>query len=211
VTPSDTIHTSGEGRDAPQEPVIERGDPAELDRLARLWKVLLEDQRAVYAGGIQRPSGDSWRRRRAEYARWLSCGDSFFVVARRGGELLGYAMIQVRQGSPMWDLGERVADLQTLVVVPGERRRHIGRALLDFIDRELERLGIQHVLVEVMAGNAEAVRFYERRGFTPYAAVMHKSYTRRAHDDGPPGRAQHDKGGGSDNHPRTWEGSGPDV
>lgn len=173
------------GRRRCEEPVVERGDPAEIDRLEPLWKALLHHQRGLYAGVVQRPPDESWRRRRAEYARWLARGESFFVVARRGDELLAYAMVEIREASPMWDLGDRVADLQTLVVLPGERRRRLGSALLDAVDGELRRLGIEHVLVGVMAGNDEAVRFYEHRGFVPYAGVMRRDAGSCRRDDGP--------------------------
>lgn len=182
------------GRRGREEPVVERGDPAEIDRLEPLWKALLDHQRGVYAGVAQRSPDESWRRRRVEYARWLAQGESFFVVARRGDELLAYAMVEIREASPMWDLGDRVADLQTLVVLPGERRRRLGSAILDAVDGELRRLGIEHVLVGVMAGNAEAARFYERRGFVPYAGVMRREVGWRRRDDGPDGPRRNSDG-----------------
>ena len=37
---------------------------------------------------------------------------------------------------------------------------------MDAVDRELARLGVKHVLVEIMAGNEEAIRFYEGRGYS---------------------------------------------
>ena len=154
--------------------VIERGDPAEIDRLEPLWTTLLEHHGEIYAGLPQRCPADSWRRRRAEYERWLATEGSFFVVARRGETLLGYAMIELCEGSPMWDMDELAAQLQTLVVLPGERRRRLGSALMDAVDDELERLGVRHVLVEIMADNEEAIRFYEGRGYGLYTSVLHR-------------------------------------
>lgn len=192
------VHDATPSRRGREEPVVERGDPAAIDRLGPLWKALLEHQRGVYSGIAQRSPDESWRRRSAEYARWLAEGTSFYVVARRGDELLGYAMVEVRQASPMWDLGDRVADLQTLVVLPAERRRHLGRALLDAVDGELQRLGIEHVLVGVMAGNDEAVRFYEGRGFVPYATVLRRGSGPHRQDDGPEAPRRRRAGKGPD-------------
>jgi ribosomal protein S18 acetylase RimI-like enzyme len=165
--------------------VIERGDPAEIDRLEPLWKSLLEHHKGVYGDLPQRSPDDSWRRRRAEYARWLVAEGSFFFVARRGDALLGYVMVELCEGSPMWDLGERAAELQTLIVLPGERRRRLGSALMDAVDRELERLGVEHVLIEVQAGHDGAMRFYEGRGYRPYTSVLHGGRRpRETEDDG---------------------------
>jgi ribosomal protein S18 acetylase RimI-like enzyme len=172
------METAGAGTEhgATRDWVIERGDPAAIDRLEPLWKSLLAHHRDVYAGLPLRSPDDSWRRRRAQYERWLATEDSFFVVARRGEALLGYAMVELCEGSPMWDTGERAAELQTLIVLPGERRLHLGSALMDAVDRELERLGERHVLVEIMADNDEAVRFYEGRGYKLYTSVLHRGH-----------------------------------
>ena len=164
----------GADHGATQEWVVERGDPAEIDRLEPLWKSLLEHHKDIHVDLPQRPPEASWRRRRAEYARWLAQEGSFFVVARRGATLLGYAMVELCESSPMWDMGERAAELQTLVVLPGERRRHLGGARMDAVERELARLGVEHVLVEIMAGNDETIRFYQGRGYGPYTSVLHR-------------------------------------
>jgi ribosomal protein S18 acetylase RimI-like enzyme len=179
----DTVD-AGTDRGATGGWVIERGDPAEIDRLEPLWKVLLEHHKDVYVGLPRRPPDDSWRRRRAEYQRWLAHEGSFFLVARRGAALLGYAMVELREGSPMWDMGERAAELQTLVVLPDERRQHVGSALMDAVDRELKRLGVEHVLVEIMAGHEEAIRFYEGRGYRLYTSVLHRGGPGMTEGDG---------------------------
>jgi ribosomal protein S18 acetylase RimI-like enzyme len=157
------------------EVVIERGDVGDLDRLEPLWTALMEHHAGLYPHLPQRSREESWRRRRAQYAKWLSRGDSFFMVARRDEELLGYAMVELGEGSPMWDMGERAAELQSLVVLPDERHHHVGTALLESADHELEQLGVHNVLVEIMAANREGIAFYERRGYTPYCSVLHRS------------------------------------
>lgn len=165
--------TDGDHRTT-QDRIIERGDPAEIDRLEPLWKSLLAHHMEVYVDLPERSPDESWRRRRAQYARWLAHEGSFFFVARRGDELLGYAMVELGEGSPMWDMGERAAGLQTLVVLPSERWRRLDSALMDAVDRELARLGVMHVLVEITADNEEAIRFYEGRGYRRYTSVLHR-------------------------------------
>ena len=49
----------------------------------------------------------SWPMRRKEYAELLSGGDSFGLVALRGDEPIGYAVVRVEDGpDPVWATGE---------------------------------------------------------------------------------------------------------
>ena len=76
----------------------------------------------------------------------------------------------MRRGSP----GDRTAELETLAVLPEQRGAGIGGALMDAVDQELGRLGIDDLWVVVVAGNADALRFYERRGLRTYMHRMHR-------------------------------------
>jgi hypothetical protein len=42
------------------------------------------------------------------------------------------------------------------------------------VDAELDRLGIDDLWVAVVAGNTDALRFYERRGLRTYMHRMHR-------------------------------------
>ena len=78
-------------------------------------------------------------------------------------------MVQVRPGRraerDAWIVPETVAELMTLVVTDGRRGEGIGGRLLDEMDAELERQGIDEVLVGLIPGNDGAQRLYESRGF----------------------------------------------
>jgi hypothetical protein len=129
---------AGADREATQGWVIQRGDRAEIDRLEPLWKALLEHHKNVYGDLPQRSPDDSWRRRRAEYARWLDGESSFFFVARRGDALLGYVMVGCAK--VRWDV-RATAELNLMCC---RAKRRLG--LMNAVD-ELERLGVEHVLV----------------------------------------------------------------
>lgn len=55
--------------------------------------------------------------------------------------------------------GERAAELETLAVLPSSRGRGVGSRLMDAVDDELARLGIDDLWVAVVAGNDAARRF----------------------------------------------------
>ncbi|HVR06177.1 MAG TPA: GNAT family N-acetyltransferase [Solirubrobacteraceae bacterium] len=151
----------------------------ELDRLEPLWSALRLHHAAVAPGfGPPRERADSWQRRRGEYERWLAEPGAFALVAERSCELLGYAMVHMRRGSPTWPLTEPAAELETLAVLPSERRGGIGSALLDTVRAELAASGIAALSLLVVAGNDEALRFYERNGFETAAIWMRRDDSR---------------------------------
>lgn len=115
--------------------------------------------------GAPRERGTSWERRRAQYEGWLAEPDSFVLLAERAGMAVGYAMVHVHDGSPTWPTGERAGELETLSVLPGERSRGTGTALLEAVREQLRVLGAEELSVYVIATNTDAIRFYERHTF----------------------------------------------
>ena len=118
--------------------------------------------------GDAREEEDSWAVRRALYEEWLAEPDAFVLLAESGGLGVGYAVVAMRGAEETWSTGDRVAELQTLAVLPDERGQGIGTALIERMHEELERRGIGQFTVSVIASNADAVRFYERLGLTPF-------------------------------------------
>jgi GNAT superfamily N-acetyltransferase len=119
----------------------------------------------------------SWRKRQALYERCLASPDALLLLLRRDGDLIGYAMVAVEpDGAVLWDdtwqVGEKVAELETVFVVPAERGRGLGSLLLDIVDAELEARGIHDLAIGAVPGNTAALRLYERRGFLPSWTIM---------------------------------------
>ncbi|MEV6697330.1 GNAT family N-acetyltransferase [Streptomyces sp. NPDC051453] len=78
------------------------------------------------------------------------------------------AFVQIEEGpDDTWVTGDRIAELQTLAVLPAERGHGIGTLLLDLVDAELDRMGVADLLIGTLAANTGAQRLYERRGLRP--------------------------------------------
>jgi ribosomal protein S18 acetylase RimI-like enzyme len=151
-------------------PKIRRIEVSELDLIEPLWNALREHHSKVTpALGEPRPREESWRRRRSQYADWLAGEQAFILLAERGQQAVGYAMVQIREGSPTWPLSERAGEIETLSVLPGERGLGTGSSLLRAVRGELAARGIAELSLHVMHTNKEAMRFYERHGFETYA------------------------------------------
>lgn len=149
----------------PDDITIAPLDPAEIERLAPLWRALL-DHIADLPGAIVpiRPFEQSWPIERAEMLEALA-GDAFVLAAWRGGDVVGYAFVGIEGPDPVWYTGDSRAELIHLSVADGARAAGVGTALMDAVDAELERRGIEDVETGVDTANHDAVRFYERRGY----------------------------------------------
>lgn len=156
--------------------VISRAGPERLDDLEPLWKSMQAHHRSVAPHLEQiapiRSDDDSWARRRVHYARVLSNPDTFAFLAERDGRPVGYAVVKIAGTEATLAVGEQVADLDSLAVLPEERGNGLGGALMDAVCDELRRRGIREISLAVMEGNEGAARFYERRGFVPYLRFM---------------------------------------
>lgn len=152
---------------------IIRAGSERIADLQPLWESLSRHHAEVapelvdVLGDVRAPQ-DSWGVRRALYEEWLAGPDAFALIAEVDGEPVGYAVVQVRGPEETWSTGERVAQLETLAVLPGHRGQGIGSALVERMHEELRRMDVSHFVVGVIASNADSVRFYERLGLTPF-------------------------------------------
>jgi ribosomal protein S18 acetylase RimI-like enzyme len=141
----------------------------EIDLLEPLWGALQVHHAEInptLAGGTpKREVPESWRRRRPKYERWLRDPDTFFVIAAEDGRPVAYAFVTVGPGYASWATGDRVAELETLSVLPGHRGSGLGSALLEAVWNRLDQLGVDDMAITTATTNVGARRFYERQGF----------------------------------------------
>ena len=125
--------------------------------------------------GSQAPArslADSWPHRRARYEAWLSSENSFFLIAEEEGRAVGYAFVTV--GSPYagWATG-RLANLETLSVLPDRRKDGIGSELLAATWQRLAERGVTEMSITTAVSNVDSHRFYERHGFEQSFVVFY--------------------------------------
>jgi ribosomal protein S18 acetylase RimI-like enzyme len=155
---------------------ISRAGVEEVDGLRGLYLDLHAHHRRVSSLPLVADDEASWRGRRARYLEWLrEDGRAFLHVARRDRRPLGYAMTVLQDGpDETFAFAGGHAEVYTLAVAPAERGRGIGGALLDAVDADLAAVGVHDLAIAVMAGNDDALRFYERRGLVPGETVLYR-------------------------------------
>jgi GNAT superfamily N-acetyltransferase len=146
-----------------------------VEELEPLWKALQQHHSQVMArpaGLTPRDLDESWGLRRRKYRSLLAEPGAFVLIAEDDGDPVGYAMVHLSDGSIGYTTSETVGDVETLSVMPSARGAGVGAALMDAVDSELAALGIREVRLGVVAGNDDAIRFYERRGMRPFAVTL---------------------------------------
>jgi ribosomal protein S18 acetylase RimI-like enzyme len=71
-------------------------------------------------------------------------------------------------------LAPRYGELYTLTVVADRRGEGVGTLLCDAVDVALAERGIDRLVIATMARNADAIRFYERRGLVPGELLLYR-------------------------------------
>lgn len=158
------------------EPTVRRVEGAEvITELRPLYLTLHEHQAAVaprLAGMAARTPEDAWTLRSAEYQAWLASPGSFVVLAERGSQLVGYALVTPGGHYQGWESSGQVGDVIDIVVEPSERGHGIGGVLLDETERQLRADSIAYVRLRVLAANVPAIRLYERRGMETVSNIL---------------------------------------
>jgi ribosomal protein S18 acetylase RimI-like enzyme len=140
-----------------------------LDELEPVWAALGEHHATIAPAFLpeRRERAASWARRRADYRTWLASG-GFGLAAREGSAVVGYVMVRFDDiASVTWQLEGRLAEIETLAVLPAYRGAGLGRALLDAARAQAAACGAAYAGLQVVAGNEDALRFYAREGLNP--------------------------------------------
>lgn len=105
---------------------------------------------------LQVEYGLRWRWTPARIRSKIDDPDTMVLVASEGGAIIGFAVMA---------FGDDSAHLLLLAVDPAKRRRGVGRALVEWLEKSCRTAGIRRVQLEVRSGNRSARRFYHALGY----------------------------------------------
>ncbi|WP_327319883.1 GNAT family N-acetyltransferase [Streptomyces sp. NBC_01235] len=126
--------------------------------------------------GTRDPSVDvDWPRRHGEasFAAALEDGSRLVLVLERDGQVVGHLMGSVTEPSPMRPV--RSATLMSVYVRPAHRGDGAGARLVEAFLAWAAEHGAGQTEVTAYTDNADAIRFYERHGFTPRTVTLRRS------------------------------------
>ena len=139
-----------------------------LDDVESLWGAMHDHHAEVAGEALEvaqfRDAEDSWQRRRPEFERWMRTGEAWLLIAEREGSPVGFAFFRICDSDWSFETNEQMGELEALSVEPELRRWGIGSLLMEQVELRLAAAGVGFIGLNVIAGNEEALRFYERWG-----------------------------------------------
>ncbi len=149
------------------------GSAEDLDLVEPLWVAV--HHRHVESMPALAPyvdDTDTWRARRKLYEDLLTLPDTLLLLAIVDERPVGYGLTHVMPvaGSwieDTWKTGDRVGEIESLSVLPEYRGTGLGSQLLERLESHLRALGVDDMILGALAGNTDAIRLYERRGYRP--------------------------------------------
>jgi putative acetyltransferase len=101
--------------------------------------------------------------------------DHAFYAQFNGLEQIKHAVVAYCQGQPVGcgafkpvpALGPATAEIKRMFVVPEQRGRAIGGAVLAELERWAAELGYPHWVLETGTGQTEALHLYQKAGYAP--------------------------------------------
>jgi ribosomal protein S18 acetylase RimI-like enzyme len=153
---------------------IRRGGVEDIDSLRPLWEALWSHHGGLPAMRPVRTAEDSWAYRSRQYREWLPRDEYTLLVAERDGAPIGYAVLSIGGDTASWDVGDKTAEIETLSVAESERGSGVGKALIDAVQDVADTAGAGALVVGVAHSNADAIRFYEREGFSDFYVLLMK-------------------------------------
>ncbi len=144
---------------------VEPATMADLDRVADLWVELSAEQREHGSHLAAEANRAVMREALAAHVVDGTC-----LVAREGGAdagagdgVVGFVSFALERDGLDRDVTRGV--VHNLYVVPAARGRGVGGELLAAAEAALAAAGAERVVLEAVAGNEVARRFYEERGY----------------------------------------------
>jgi GNAT superfamily N-acetyltransferase len=133
--------------------------------------VLTEHHASVDPLFALRPDADAEIRRLLDAI--LRDPDAAIFVYERDGALLGFCTVRIDRAPPIQVEAQR-AEITDLMVRASQRRRGLGRALVERALSWVEERGVERCEVRVASRNSEGQRFWRAVGFDDLMDVLHR-------------------------------------
>ena len=150
------------------EVVVRKAEHADVDGLVACSRALFAED-----AGTRDPSINvDWPREHGpqRFTAGVEDPSRLLLVAERDGEVVGHLMGVVAEASAMKPV--RVASLVSMYVQPAYRRGQIGGRLIGEFRAWAKEMGAHLAEVTAYSSNTEAIRFYERSGFTSKSVTL---------------------------------------
>ncbi len=109
-----------------------------------------------------------------EMMKWVSELDGAIFVAESDGMVVGFVAVLIDNVNEIWTTIARRGYVTNIVVGAAQRGQGIAQRLLQAAEDYARLKGCDHLLLDVLAENAPALKAYRRFGFYAREIQMHK-------------------------------------
>lgn len=151
---------------------VRRAQPADVSGLVACSSALFAED-----AGTRDPSVYlGWPREFGpeRFAAGLDDPTRLLLVADCDGEIVGHLAGAAAEGSAMRPV--KVATLVSMYVQPAHRRGGLGARMVAQFSSWAREVGAELAEVTAYAGNADAIRFYERNGFAGHSVTLRTAW-----------------------------------
>jgi ribosomal protein S18 acetylase RimI-like enzyme len=152
---------------------LRTGSADDLDLVRPLWVAVHHRHAETMPELAPYVSDDeTWRIRRTLYEELLAKSDTLLLIAAVDDATVGYGLAHVLPVDETWipdtwATGSRIGEMESLSVLPQYRGSGLGSELLSRLEEHLAGQGVDDLILGVLAGNSDAIRLYQRRGYRP--------------------------------------------
>jgi ribosomal protein S18 acetylase RimI-like enzyme len=152
---------------------LRTGGAEDLDLVGPLWVAVHHRHAETMPELAPYVSDDeTWRVRCALYEELLRKPDTLLLIAHVNDAAVGYGLAHVLAVDETWipdtwATGSRIGEIESLSVLPQYRGGGLGSELLSRLEKHLLEHGVEDLILGALAGNHDAIRLYERRGYQP--------------------------------------------
>jgi ribosomal protein S18 acetylase RimI-like enzyme len=156
-----------------REPVIRRATSAHFEVLVELDRSSGVHHAALDPGNYRLPDREAMA---AFLRRRLADPDREVFVAVVGGVVVGMVDVTMIEDPDPGSIVRpvRTADLG-ISVLDGWQRQGIGRALMAAAEQSARRRGAGQVVLDMLAANADALRFYHSLGYEIHGLLLRRA------------------------------------
>jgi ribosomal protein S18 acetylase RimI-like enzyme len=164
---------------------IRTGSAADLNLIGSLWVAVHHRHAETMPELAPYVSDDeTWRVRRALYEQLLAKPDTLLLIAVVDEAAVGYGLAHVLPVDETWipdtwATGPRIGEIESLSVLPQYRGGGLGSELLRRLEQHLHERGVDDLILGALAGNHDAIRLYERRGYRPTWLYLSRFHGRK--------------------------------
>jgi len=153
---------------------IREGRPSDRDALVALWSGIEALHARLTPDFFRSPSTDAHAAKQVGSALAEAHGRyETLLVADLDGRVVGFVHVALFDTPRSPEMVERRrARIEEVIVAEAERRRGVGRRLVDGARAWSRQRGAEQIVLTVWSGNADAMLFYRALGFAPVSQVL---------------------------------------